>query len=96
VIIVALSVHNKQMPDEKFEAWFAEIERYSCDERNFVKKAINWLLRQIGKRNKNLNKQAIEVAAKLKLSDSKSARWIGSDAYRELTSDAVQNRLKAY
>jgi 3-methyladenine DNA glycosylase AlkD len=94
VLIVALSVHDKQMPDEKFEAWFDKIIEKSEDERNFVKKAINWLLRQIGKRNIELNKKATKVALRLKHSDSKSARWIGSNAYNELISEAVRNRLK--
>jgi 3-methyladenine DNA glycosylase AlkD len=94
VIIVALSVHDKKMPDEKFEIWLDKIVEHADDERNFVKKAINWLLRQIGKRNFNLNISATKVALELKNSDNKSACWIGSDAYRELVSDAVQHRLK--
>lgn len=95
VIIVALSVHDKQMPDEKFEVWLDKIVEKAGDERNFVKKAINWLLRQIGKRNIALNKKAIKVAEKLKQSSSKPARWIGSNAYVELTSEAVKNRLQS-
>lgn len=93
VIIVALSVHDKKMSDEKFEIWLDKIIEKSADQRNFVKKAINWLLRQIGKRNTTLNKKAIKVAEKLKNSENKSARWIGSNAYNELTSQSVQNRL---
>lgn len=95
VIIAALSVHDKKMPDEKFEVWLDKIIEKSDDERNFVKKAVNWLLRQIGKRNLTLNKKAIKVAEKLKQSTSKSARWIGSNAYIELTSETVKNRLQS-
>jgi 3-methyladenine DNA glycosylase AlkD len=66
----------------------------SVDERNFVKKAVNWALRQIGKRNLRLNKAAVEIAREIANIDSKSARWIASDALRELTSEAVQKRLR--
>ncbi len=69
------------------------IKRESTDERNFVKKAVNWALRQLGKRNLNLNKMAIKTAKEIRQVDSKSARWIAADAIRELTSEAVQKRL---
>jgi 3-methyladenine DNA glycosylase AlkD len=68
-------------------------DKSATDERNFVKKAVNWALRQIGKRNAALNALAIETSRELKGSDSSSARWIGSDALRELQSAAVQKRL---
>ncbi len=70
------------------------IKRESVDGRNFVKKATNWALRHIGKRNKALNKAAINTAREIRQMDSKSARWIASDALRELESEAVQKRLK--
>ncbi|MFH1824607.1 MAG: DNA alkylation repair protein [Candidatus Firestonebacteria bacterium] len=74
--------------------FFPYIKKYSTDKRNFVKKAVNWALRQIGKRNVNLNKKAIETAKKILKMDSKIAKWIAFDAIRELTSSKIQNRLK--
>jgi len=64
------------------------------DDRNYVKKAVNWALRNIGKRNFNLNKKAIETAKEIQKIDSRSAKWIASDAIRELMSEAVQERLQ--
>lgn len=94
VLMATSAVHNKQMKNEDFEKYFPIMIKYCTDERNFVKKAINWALRQIGKRNKVLNKQAIEVAKQLIKSKSKSARWIGGDALRELTDKKIHSRLK--
>jgi len=68
--------------------------REARDNRNFVKKAVNWALRQVGKRNLSLNKQAIKAAKKIKTIESKAAKWIASDAIRELESESVQNRLR--
>jgi len=70
------------------------IIRGATDERNFVKKAVNWALRNIGKRNLNLNRAAIDAAKEIKQLDSKAARWVASDTLRELGSDAIQSRLK--
>lgn len=92
-LMAALAVHDKKAPDGKFEAFFPVIVGGSTDERNFVKKAVNWALRQIGKRNKRLNSLAIETAGRIAESDSKAARWIASDALRELTSAKVQDKL---
>jgi 3-methyladenine DNA glycosylase AlkD len=92
-LMAALAVHDKKAPDGKFEAFLPVIERESGDERNYVKKAVNWALRQIGKRNKRLNSLAIETAAQIAKSDSKAARWIASDALRELASAKVQDKL---
>lgn len=94
-LIAYLAVHDKQASDAKFLKFLPIIKQEAKDERNFVKKAVNWALREIGKRNKALNKTAIETAKEIKLIDSKSARWIASDALRELQSDAVQKRLKS-
>lgn len=66
----------------------------ACDNRNFVKKAVNWALRQIGKRSIYLNARAIETASEIQKMESKSAKWIAQDAIKELTSCEVQNRLK--
>jgi 3-methyladenine DNA glycosylase AlkD len=68
--------------------------RQAGDSRNFVKKAVNWALRQIGKRNLNLNRRAIQTAEEIQQIDLRSAKWIASDAIRELTSEAVQERLR--
>lgn len=92
-LIACLSVHNKELKDLDLEKYLPLIKRESTDERNYVKKAVNWALRQIGKRNKNLNKKAIEVGKEISKMDSKSAKWIASDALRELQSDSVQKRL---
>jgi len=93
-LMATLAVHDKKAGDKKFEAFFVDIEREACDERNFVKKAVNWALRQIGKRNKPLNKKAIAVAKKLLRKESKSAHWVASNALKELESNAVQKRLR--
>lgn len=93
VIMAALSVHDKNAPDESFMMFLPVILRESRDDRNFVKKAVNWALRQIGKRNLRLNELAIEIAEEMSESDSRPAKWIASDALRELRSEAVLRRL---
>ena len=93
-LIAVLAVHDKKAEDEKFEDFFPLIIRESSDNRNFVKKAVNWALRQIGKRNMPLNKRAIEVAGEIYSMDFKSAKWISTDAIRELGSEKVQERIK--
>ncbi len=93
VMMAALAVHDKKATDEEFLKFLPIIKRESTDNRNFVKKAVNWVLRQIGKRNLNLNKVAIKTAEEIQQIDSKSARWIAADAIRELTGEAVQSRL---
>jgi len=89
-----LSYKDKHAPDTEFVTFLEAIERASGDDRNFVKKAVNWALRNIGKRNRKLNRHAIRVAENLRKRDSRTARWIAADALRELRSDAVQRRLK--
>jgi 3-methyladenine DNA glycosylase AlkD len=93
-LIACLAWHDKQALDERFINYFPLLVAGSTDERNFVKKAVNWALRNIGKRNQNLNKQAIQVAREIQEIDSKSARWIASDALRELESEKIQERLR--
>ena len=93
VLMACLSVHDKKMKDEEFEKFFPIIKREAKDERNFVRKAVNWALRQIGKRNRKLNKKALAIARQIRTLDSNSARWIANDAIRELESEAVQGRL---
>ncbi len=93
-LMARLAVSDKKAGDERFVEFFPIIKEGSIDERNYVKKAVNWALRQIGKRNLNLNKMAIKTAREIYGMDSKSAKWIASDALRELESDAVQERLR--
>jgi len=93
VLMARLAVSDKKADDRQFEGFFPIIKREASDDRNQVKKAVNWGLRQIGKRNLNLNRMAIKAARKIQQMDSKSARWIASDAIRELTSEAVKQRL---
>jgi 3-methyladenine DNA glycosylase AlkD len=94
VLMAALAVHDKRAPDIRFREFLPLIEREAGDERNFVRKAVNWALRQIGKRNRALNKAAIASARRIRRMDSKAARWIATDALRELEGDAVQGRLR--
>jgi 3-methyladenine DNA glycosylase AlkD len=93
-LIACLAWHDKKANDEKFIELLPVIIREATDERNFVKKAVNWALRNIGKRNLNLNKAAINAAKEIQRLDSKAARWIAADAIRELESDAIQSRLR--
>jgi 3-methyladenine DNA glycosylase AlkD len=93
-LMAYLAVHDKKAPDEKIAAFLPLIEKHSNDDRNFVKKAVNWALRQIGKRSLKLNKLAIETGDRIKEQGTPSARWIASDALRELKSAAIQERLK--
>jgi 3-methyladenine DNA glycosylase AlkD len=89
-----LSYKDKGATDARFERFLSVVERESHDERNFVRKAVNWALRNIGKRNLRLNKAAIRSAKRIRLQDSKAARWIAADALRELRSESVQARLR--
>jgi 3-methyladenine DNA glycosylase AlkD len=93
-LIACLAWHDKKASDDEFIELLPIVVREATDERNFVKKAVNWALRNIGKRNLNLNKAAINTAKEIQQVNSRAARWISSDAIRELESDAVQNRLR--
>ncbi len=93
-LMACLAVHDREADDECFSQFFPIIEKQAADERNFVKKAVNWALRQIGKRNTNLNARAILVANKIMLQDSKTAKWIANDALRELEHPQVKKRLE--
>lgn len=92
-LMAYLAVHDKKAPDSPFEAFLPIIVRESSDDRNYVKKAVNWALRQVGKRSRYLNERAIEIAEEIKRTDSRAARWIASDALRELTTDKVQAKI---
>ena len=94
VLMATLAVHDKKAPDERFERFLPYLVEHATDERNFVKKGVNWALRQIGKRNRRLNKLAVRTAKQIRKLDSRAARWIASDALRELTSEKVKKRLK--
>jgi 3-methyladenine DNA glycosylase AlkD len=93
-MMACLAVYDKDAPDAQFLRYLAVIKREARDERNFVKKAVNWALRQIGKRNLRLRREAIKTAAQIHRLDSKAAKWIASDALRELKSEKVQQRLR--
>lgn len=93
VMMAALSVHDVKADDSVFVQFFPVMKKYSTDDRNFVRKAVNWALRNIGKRNVALNGKAIQTAREIQAIGGKSARWIAADALRELQSDKVQQRL---
>jgi 3-methyladenine DNA glycosylase AlkD len=93
VLMAVLAVHDKKAADRQFDAFFRLIKKEAVDARNFVKKAVNWALRQIGKRNTVLNQKAIAVAEDIQRIDSKAARWVAQDALRELTGEKIQKRL---
>lgn len=93
-LLASLAVHDRSSPDARFVAALAWIEAAADDDRNFVRKGVNWALRNIGKRNAALNAQAVAAAQRLRARGTRSARWIAADALRELTGDAVQARLR--
>jgi 3-methyladenine DNA glycosylase AlkD len=88
-----LAIHDKKAKDAAFRTFLRAIEREAWDERNFVKKAVYWTLRNIGKRNRRLNRETIAVAERIRKKGTKAGRWIAADALRELNSEAVQKRL---
>lgn len=92
-LMAALAVHDKTASDEQFDPFLVAIEGGASDPRNFVRKAVNWALRQIGKRNQALNAAAIATAERIRDGGSRTARWVSADALRELRSEAVQVRL---
>ena len=92
-LMAYLAVHDKKSADAAFAEWLPLIERESDDDRPYVRKAVNWALRQIGKRNGRLNRSAIRTAETIRKRGTRSARWIAADALRELRSAPVQARL---
>jgi 3-methyladenine DNA glycosylase AlkD len=92
--LAGLAVHDKRASDAQFVGVLPLIEQAAHDDRNFVKKSVNWALRQIGKRNAVLHREAIAVAERLIRRPESSARWIGHDALRELRSASVMARLE--
>jgi 3-methyladenine DNA glycosylase AlkD len=95
-LMAGLAVADKAASDEAFLRFLPLIKSAALDERNMVKKGVNWALRQIGKRNAPLNRAALAIADEIHRLDSRAARWIASDARRELASPAVQQRLKVH
>jgi 3-methyladenine DNA glycosylase AlkD len=93
-MIACIAWHDEEAADEDLIKYFPVIKKGATDDRNYVKKAVSWSLRHIGKRNLNLNREAIKLAREIKEIDSKAARWIASDVIRELKSEAVQKRLR--
>jgi 3-methyladenine DNA glycosylase AlkD len=93
-LVAYLSYKDKTAKDGRFVRFLPIIEREAYDERNFVRKAVNWALRNIGKRNMRLNRAAIRAAQRIRGQGARSARWIAADALRELESAAVQARLR--
>jgi len=89
VLMAALAVHDKKAGDEPFLEFLAMVREGSDDDRNFVKKSVNWALRQIGKRNLRLNVAAVAIAKLIDHQDSSTAHWIAKDALRELTSEVT-------
>lgn len=92
VLMAELAVHDKHAPDEAFLPFFPLIQHYAADPRNFVKKAVNWALRQIGKRNSHLRTLALACANEILQIDSKTAQWVAKDAMRELDARAARER----
>lgn len=93
VLMAVLAVHDKPADDKEFLRFLEIIREKAGDDRNFVKKAVNWALRQIGKRNRALNRAAVSVAEDVYRSGTKAAKWIATDAIRELKGDGIQRRL---
>ena len=91
VMRAELAVHDKQVPDEAFLQFFPLIKHYADDKRNFVKKAVNWALRQIGKRNSHLRALALECADEIQAMDSNTAQWVAKDALKELRAKEIKD-----
>lgn len=93
VLMACLALHDKVAPDKSFLAFLPLIQKGVHDERNFVKKGVNWALRAIGRRNLALNAAALAVAKRLALSEEAACRWVGKDALREFGSPKVRAQL---
>lgn len=87
-------VHRKKEQEETFLEFFPLIEQHATDDRNFVRKAVNWALRSIGKRSPSLNTAALEVAERLAASTNRTAAWIGRDAIKDMNSAATKARFE--
>jgi 3-methyladenine DNA glycosylase AlkD len=94
-LMAYLAVHDKTASDERFAELLPIIERESDDDRPFVRKAVNWALRQIGKRNVRMHSLAIAAAERIRVRGTRSARWIAADALRELRDPKVRARIRS-
>lgn len=94
-LMAYLAIHDKQLSNTAFTPFFEKILLQAKDERNYVRKAVNWALRQIGKRNKELHQKALSIAGQLSASQDRTERWIGSNAWRELSNDSTIKRIKS-
>jgi 3-methyladenine DNA glycosylase AlkD len=92
-LIACLAWHSRTATDQQFTATFPAIAHGAQDARKSVQKAVSWALRNTGKRNRNLNQQAIQLARQIQQTETKPAKWVASDVIRELTSPSVQKRL---
>ncbi|HET9494157.1 MAG TPA: DNA alkylation repair protein [Chloroflexia bacterium] len=92
-LMAYIAWHDKKAPDDFFLSFLPVIRREASDRRNFVRKAVNWALRHIGKRNTALNAEAVALAQSILDSGDRASRWVASDALRELTSETVRGRL---
>jgi 3-methyladenine DNA glycosylase AlkD len=93
-LLASVALHDKTAPDAPFARSLRLIERAASDERNFVKKAVSWALRAIGRRNKSLHRKSVQLAEKLAQSDDATERWVGKDVLRDLRRPLVLRRLK--
>jgi 3-methyladenine DNA glycosylase AlkD len=93
VLMAVLAVHDKTASDTNFTNFYPYLEQEASDNRNFVKKALNWAIRQIGKRNSVLNKSAIDLSNRILMQETKSAKWIAGNALTELKSEDIQAAL---
>jgi 3-methyladenine DNA glycosylase AlkD len=94
VLMARFAVSDKKASNEKFLPFLKLIENHSTDERNMVKKSVNWALRQIGKRNKTLHPVVIKYCERILKQDSKAAKWIAADALKELNNEKIIKRIK--
>ena len=92
-LLAALALHDKSTGDDRFKRALVLVERAASDDRNFVKKGVNWALRAVGGRNAALNAAAVATASRLAASASPAARWVGKDALRGLASPATRTRI---
>jgi 3-methyladenine DNA glycosylase AlkD len=92
-LLAVMAVHDKKQPNQQFEQYYPLLISASTDNRNFVKKSVNWALRSIGKKNSSLNKSSIDLAEEILALNTKSSKWIASNALKELKSEKVRKKL---
>jgi 3-methyladenine DNA glycosylase AlkD len=93
VLLACVAAHSENIPDETFVRYLPLIERGAVDERNFVKKGVSWALRMVGRQGPTIHAASVELSRRLAESDSPTARWIGRNALKELTSPAVSKKV---